>query len=318
VHSHSHGHHVHATATLGVGCAAVVSPDVGHEARGKERRALALSLAIAAMVLVTEIIGAWLSHSLSLASDAAHVFADLVAQSLSLIAINLALKPADARRTYGWHRVEILAALANSMVLIGLSFALMYGAARRIIAPVEVHAPIMLGVAAVGMVANMLAMWLLHGFESLNAKGAYLHVLLDTLSSVLVLIGAAVIWLVPSMQRIDPVLSVGIALFIFYSAYRLARDAVHVLLEAVPHDVDLAGVTHAIDHIEGVRDVHDLHIWTITSGMYALSAHIVVAEGQDPGRHDALLAEIKLMLQRDFGIAHTTLQIESSGYQHNC
>jgi cobalt-zinc-cadmium efflux system protein len=173
----------------------------------------------------------------------------------------------------------------------------------------------MLTVAAVGLFANLFGAWLLHGAQSLTARSAYLHILLDALSSVAVLAAGAAMFAAHGLYWLDPLLSMVIGLFICYSAYRLIREAVDVLLEAVPRGIDLLGVSRAIDRIEGVQAVHDLHIWTITSGLYALSAHIVV---DSDGGHDTLLANVKRMLQHEFAIAHTTLQIESPAYDHPC
>jgi len=292
----------------------------GHEhAHGRlaDRRRLVGALAITSIILVAEAVGGWLAHSLALLSDAGHMFSDVVAQALSLAALVIAARPADARRTYGWHRVEILAALGNGLALVALAAIIVWEGWRRLHAPVAVDTSVMMPIAAIGLVANALGVWLLHGSHSLNVKGAYLHVLGDTLSSVAVLAGGAVMYFAHGMYWLDPALSIAIGLFIAYSSYALVRDAVDVLLETVPRDVDLAGVTHAIDKMPAVVAVHDLHIWTITSGLLALSAHIVV-RASDAAERDALINEIKRVLAESYKISHTTLQIESESYDHEC
>jgi len=175
----------------------------------------------------------------------------------------------------------------------------------------------MIPIAGVGFVVNSIGVWLLHGSHSLNVKGAYLHILGDTLSSLTVLVGGTIMYFAHGMYWLDPALSILIGLFILYSSYALVRDAVDVLLEAVPRDVDLAGVTHTIDGMSAVVAVHDLHVWTITSGLLALSAHIVVRQTNHAER-DQLINEIKRVLAERYKISHTTLQIESEGVDHAC
>jgi cobalt-zinc-cadmium efflux system protein len=300
------------------------SDDHGHDhahdhvhGRLADRRRLAAALVVTTVILVAEAVGGWLAHSLALLSDAGHMFSDVVAQALSLAALVIAARPADARRTYGWHRVEILAALGNGLALVVLAVFIVWEGWRRLHAPVVVDTRLMMPIAAVGLVANIGGVWLLHGAHSLNVRGAYLHVLGDTLSSVAVLAGGAIMFFAHGMYWLDPALSIAIGLFIAYSSYALVRDAVDVLLEAVPRDVDLAGVTHAIDKMAAVVAVHDLHIWTITSGLLALSAHIVVRQ-TDHAERDLLINEIKRVLAERYKISHTTLQIESESYEHEC
>jgi cobalt-zinc-cadmium efflux system protein len=289
-----------------------------HKAERKgEKRRLLLTIGLTGLVLVGEVVGGLVSRSLSLLSDAGHMFSDTVAQILSLLALIAASRPSDDRRTYGWYRVEILAALANGLVLIFLAAAILWSAVGRLRAPVEIKTGVMLTVAGVGLVANLIGVALLHGARSLNARGAYLHILLDTLSSVAVLLGGLIIHLRPSLGRIDPLLSILLGLFILYAAYRLVRDAVDVLLEAVPRGLDLAELTHALDQTAGIAAVHDLHVWTISSGLTALSAHIVLCESHR-GQGDALLYDVKQMLASRFQITHTTLQIENEGFDHGC
>jgi cobalt-zinc-cadmium efflux system protein len=290
----------------------------GHaEGRHGDRKRLIGALALTSTILVAEVIGGWLAHSLALLSDAGHMLSDVVAQALSLAALLIAARPSDARRTYGWHRVEILAALGNGVALVVLALIIIWEGWLRLHAPVHVDTRLMMPIAALGLAANLGGVWLLRESHSLNVKGAYLHVLGDTLSSAAVLAGGAVMFFVRGTDWLDPALSILIGVFILYSSYALVRDAVDVLLEAVPRDVDLAGVTHAIDGMPHVVAVHDLHVWTITSGLFALSVHIVV-RSIDAKERDQLITTLKGVLSEQFKISHTTLQIESESFDHEC
>jgi cobalt-zinc-cadmium efflux system protein len=299
VHLHDHADHDHAH---------------GHD-RKSERGRLALTLVATTIILVAEVVGGLLSHSLALLSDAGHMLSDVVAQALSLAAMFIAVRPPDARRSYGWHRVEILAALLNGLTLFALSGWILWSGWLRLRAPVEVHTGMMLVVAGVGLVANVIGAWLLHGAQSLNARSAYLHILTDLLSSVAVVLAGGIMYFARGLYWVDPLLSMLIGVFILYSAYRLIREAVDVLLETVPRGIDLGGVSRAIVDLGGVAAVHDLHIWTITSGLYALSAHLVIGP---PNQPDELIRKVNVMLRRDYSIAHTTLQIESEDADHSC
>jgi cobalt-zinc-cadmium efflux system protein len=287
------------------------------ETRQSDRKRLIGALLVTIGILVAEVIGGLLSHSLALLSDAGHMLSDVVAQGLSLAALMIATRPADARRTYGWHRVEILAALANGVTLVALSLFIIWEGWRRLHAPVEVQTTLMMPIAALGFVANLVGVWLLHDAHSLNVKGAYLHILGDTLSSLAVLAGGAAMYFLHGAYWLDPALSIAIGVFILWSSYALIRDAVDVLLETVPRDIDLAGVTGAIAGMAHVVTVHDVHVWTITSGLHAMSAHIVVRQS-DVAIRDQLIGEIKRVLLDRYKITHTTLQIESESYDHEC
>jgi cobalt-zinc-cadmium efflux system protein len=292
----------------------------GHDhaaTRHGDKKKLVAAIVVTLGILAAEVVGGLYSHSLALLSDAGHMLSDVVAQALSLAALIIAARPADARRTYGWHRVEILAALGNGVTLVVLSLVIIWQAWHRLHAPVEVQTSLMMKIATIGLVANIIGAFLLHGSHSLNVKGAYLHILGDTLSSVTVLAGGIVMYFAHGMYWLDPMLSIAIGVFICWSSYALIRDAVDVLLETVPRDIDLAGVTHAIDGMPLVKAVHDLHVWTITSGLHALSAHIVVGACA-AGERDQLINDVKRILADKFKISHTTLQIESESYDHTC
>ncbi|HZS38004.1 MAG TPA: cation diffusion facilitator family transporter [Polyangia bacterium] len=310
-HDPHHGHeHDHGAPRDG-------SPAAHRAARAGERRKLMLTIAIVAAIMVAEIIGGAVAHSLALLSDAGHMFSDVVAQALALAAMMLAARPADARRTYGWHRVEILAALGNGLTLLVLAGVIFWEGLTRLRSPVEVHAGLVTMIAGIGLAANLCGAWLLHDTRSLTAKGAYLHILGDALSSLAVLVGGAAMYFARGWYWLDPILSMLIGLFVVYTAARLVREAVDVLLETVPRGIDLAGVTRAIAAVDGVGGVHDLHIWTITSGLHALSVHLVVENGHSDD-NDRLMNHVKELLLRDFRIAHTTIQLESAGYEHAC
>ena len=291
----------------------------GHaHARFGEKRRLWVAICLTGTILVAEAVGGVVSHSLALLSDAGHMLTDLSALLLTLFAMTFATRPADMRRSYGFYRLEILAALGNGLLLLGLSTFIVYEAVGRFVHPTLVHTNIMLPVAAVGLVANVIGVYVLHGAHSLNVRAAYLHVLADTLSSIAVIIGGVIMWVWPAATEVDPAVSCLISAFIIFSALRLLRDAVNILLEAVPHGVDPARVESDIGKLPGVREVHDLHIWTITSGMFALSAHIVVETAPEApcALHDALIAEVQRLLERDHRIMHSTIQIESQDHEH--
>jgi cobalt-zinc-cadmium efflux system protein len=283
---------------------------------GASVRKLAVSLVITLGVMVAEAVGGWLSGSLALASDAAHMLTDAGALGLALVAASLATRPADDKRTYGYRRAEVLGAQINVGALLVLSVWIVWEAVDRLRNP---HGPIdlrlMAIIAFIGLVANLAILGFLHGDQSLNARSAFLHVLADAVSSVAILLGAGAIALRPELAWLDPVLSMAIALLILFGALRLILEITDILMEGVPGHVDVAAVTQQMASADGVLAVHDLHIWTISSGLYALSAHLVV-RAEAMGRNDEILNVVKCGLRLTFGIDHTTLQIESVDYEH--
>jgi cobalt-zinc-cadmium efflux system protein len=283
-------------------------PTAAHAHRGR----LAWVLAITGTVLVVEVIGGILSGSFALLADAGHMLTDCAGLLLALGATRLAARPATARRTFGWQRVEVLAAMVNGMVVAGVGVVVLVEGIGRIADPQPVEAGLMLGVAVVGLAANAVGLALLQRGqgESLNVRGAYLEVLGDMLGSVAV-IGAAIVVLTTGYERADGIASVLIALFILPRAVVLLRQVAAVLLEATPEGVDLEAVRTHIAGLRGVSDVHDLHAWTITSGVPVLSAHVVVqdaviAAGETGGVLDALGE----CLAGHFDVEHCTFQIE--------
>lgn len=259
-------------------------------------------------VMVAEVVAGVTSGSLALLADAGHMLTDVAGIGLALAAIYLAARPATDGRTYGWYRIEILAAVVNSMLLFGAGIWVLFEAWRRFSEPPEIRSGLMLAVAVVGLVANAIsARLLIQGQrESLNMRGAYLEVLGDLLGSVAVIVAAVMIALT-GYEAADAIASVLIGLLILPRTWHLLRQAVDVLLEATPRDVDLEEVRRHILEAEGVSDVHDLHAWTITSGMNVVSAHVVLIEGADPTE---ILDRLGTCLAGDFDIEHSTFQLE--------
>lgn len=294
-HAHSHGHsHGHSH-----------SHDHTHELG---RRRLMIVLLITAVFMVVEFIGGWISNSLALMADAGHMLSDVAALGLSAFALWFARRPATPDKTYGYMRIEILAALVNGATLIIISVVILWQAYARFRQPQEVEGLLMLAVAAAGLIVNITAAFLLHSSSghNLNLRGAYLHVLGDMLGSVGAIAAAAII-LSTGWMPADPIISVIVALLILAGAWRLVRESVDVLLEAVPRHLDLSAVNSALRAIPGVEEVHDLHVWTLTSGYLAMSGHVAIA---DPARHQETIHVVHEVMHREFGIRHVTVQIE--------
>jgi cobalt-zinc-cadmium efflux system protein len=259
-------------------------------------------------IMVVEIVAGWITGSLALLADAGHMFTDVAGIGLALFAIRLAARPATDGRSYGWYRLEILAAVVNALLLFAVGAWVLLEAWRRFSSPPEIQSGLMLAVAVVGLIANAVSARLLFEGQgkSLNMRGAYLEVLGDLLGSAAVIVAAIVIAITGWLQA-DPVASVLIGLLILPRTWRLLREAVDVLLEATPKDVDLEEVRRHIVEMQGVADVHDLHAWTITSGMNVVSAHVVMTNGADPVQ---VLDRLGECLAGDFDIEHSTFQLE--------
>lgn len=302
VHAEPHRHdgphaHVHA-------------PGHNHarDAAASGARGLRIVLILTGAFMLAEVVGGILSNSLALLADAVHMFTDVGAIGLSLFALWFARRPPTEGKTYGYLRLEILAALLNGAALIVLSGFIFVEAWERLRAPAEVRGGLMLAVASAGLLVNVFAAVMLHraAGESLNVRGAYLHVMGDLLGSVGAIVAALVI-MGTGWMAADPVISIFVGLLILFSSWKLLREAVDILLEAVPAHIDLAEVQQAIDEIPGVDDVHDLHVWTVTSGFLAMSGHAVVNEPTD---HTRVLSEIHRRMVQRFGIRHVTFQLE--------
>ena len=274
-----------------------------------------MALGITVVILLAEVAGGILSGSLALLADAGHMFSDIGALGVSLFALWIATRPAPRRNTYGYYRIEILSALFNSVLLIVLALFVFFAAWRRFQEPPPVHATTLVVVASAGLVGNLLAIYLLYprAGQSLNIRGAMMHLMGDAASSVGVISGG-VIMAVTGWYRVDALISAGIAVVILVGAWILLREVVDVLLEATPRGLDPDDVARSILGVAGVDQVHDLHIWSITSGMPALSGH-VIASREAGLRQDALLNRVKRVLLERYQIEHTTLQVESPDYQ---
>jgi len=275
--------------------------------RSEGARRLAGVLALTVLVMLAEAVGGYLAHSLALLADAGHMVADAGALGLSLLVLYLAQRPATPERSFGLLRLEILAALVNGALLIVVALAIGVEAYRRLVAPPPVNAGLMLGVAGAGLAVNVLGTAILHhGHEhSLNQRGAYLHVWSDALGSLGAVIAAGII--VASGRTIaDPLVSLLIALLILRGAWRLTRESVDVLIEATPAHISLADVHDRVVSLPGVTSVHDLHVWTVTSGVVAMSGHLVVS---NPADNQRILEAVQRRMQ-DLGILHVTVQME--------
>jgi cobalt-zinc-cadmium efflux system protein len=281
----------------------------GISAAAQNRRRLTIVLALTSAYLVAEVVGGLLTGSLALLADAGHMLTDVGGLALALLAMRFGLRPANPARTYGYFRLEILAALANGVVLVGVSVYILYEAYARLRRPPEVASLPMMVVAGVGLLVNVAGVLLLRArsSQSLNLKGAYFEILSDLLSSVGVL-AAGAIMLATNWYYADPLVSAGIGVFILPRTWRLIREAVGVLLEGTPAEVNIAALRHEISGVPGVAGVHDLHVWSLTSGMNAMSAHVVLSDGAS---FDAVVAAVRERARETFKIDHVTLQPEA-------
>jgi len=279
-------------------------PTAAARSRGRLATALGLTLAF----LVVEVAGAWWTGSLALLADAGHMLTDAGGLALALFAIWIGGRPPTPEKTYGYYRAEILAALVNGLALLAVAGGILWEAYQRLLAPPPVRGGPMLAIAAAGLAVNLGALWLLRGdaAASLSVRSAYLEVLGDALSSVAVL-GAAVAIMATGWTAADPLASGLIALFIVPRTWGLLRQAANILLEGTPAHLDVAEIEQAMRRVPGVRRIHDLHVWTLTSGMEAMSAHVVV---DDVAESERLLGALHTVLHARFGIDHTTIQLE--------
>lgn len=287
----------------------------GAEVAGNRRR-LAMALGLTATYMVAEVIGGLAANSLALLADAGHMFSDAAALSLSLVAVMLAQRPATPNRTYGFHRAEILAALTNGAALLALAVLIGREAWERLSEPPEVRGALMLAVACGGLAINVANLLILSGgrHQNLNVRGAWLHVMADTLGSVgAILAGAAIYFL--GWRWADPVASFVIATLVLYSAWGLVRETLDVLMEGVPKGISLEEVTEALKELPGVLDAHDLHIWSLTSGRNIATTHLVIAEDAD---HQGIIDAANRTLADRFTIRHATIQVEHEELANKC
>ena len=301
-HGHEHGHHGH--------------HEHGHHSHHGQHtlsavESLSWALGITAVFFVVELVGGWWTGSLALISDALHMGFDMTALALGLFAARVSRRPADPKRTFGYQRVEVLAALANGVALILVTGVILREAYARFFSPQEIKATEMLIIAVFGLLSNLAAgaVLLRSSRSNINLRGAFLHVLSDALGSVGA-IAAGVIILKTGWLQADPLVSLLICAGIVVTSYWLVRDSVHILLESTPAHLELEEIRSALEALPGVRSVHDLHLWSVTRGTESMSGHVVV-EGD---KHTAatLRAGAKLLKER-FGITHVTLQVETSG-----
>lgn len=284
-----------------------------HEHSHASRSHLGIALGITASFFIIELVGAYITNSLALMADAWHMLNDASALAFALVAAWIAERPNDIKKTFGYYRTEILAAFLNGIFLMLIVILIFYNAIQKIQNPTIVDSSEMLIIAVLGLAANGLSAIVLSRSksESLNVKGAFLHVVSDTLGSVAV-IAAGLIMFFTGWYQADPLFSMLVATLIFYGAFKLVRESINVLLEGVPSGINVAAVERRIREHKGVKGVHDLHVWCITpTKTCALSCHIVVEDGIDRRK---LTSDLIAMLEAEFGIDHTTIQIEEEGY----
>lgn len=279
-----------------------------HKVEGTENeRRLIYVLLLSGTFLIAEVIGGIMTRSLALLADAGHMLTDVAGVGLALVAMRFARRPATPERTYGFHRAEILASLVNCVVLVGISGYILFEAWKRLWAPPTISTGPMMVVAAAGLLVNVVGVFLLRAGakHSLNMKGAYFEVLADLLSSVAVLVAGAVMW-ATGWYYADPILSAAIGLFILPRTWVLMKEAVGVLLEGTPAEVNIAALRQVLERVEGVRGVHDLHVWSLTSGVNAVSAHLLSDASTDAIVKRAIVA----LADAHFKVTHLTFQVE--------
>lgn len=281
----------------------------------QNKKRLRIVLFLTSSYLVAEVIGGLITNSLALLADAGHMFTDVAGLALALTAIWFTEKKATQAKTYGYYRAEILAAVINATVLFGISFYILYEAWQRFKNPPQVESNVMLIVAGFGLIINIIGMLIMRkgSGESLNMKGAYFEVLSDALSSVAVII-ASLIMMFTGWYYADPILSAIIGLFILPRTWSLLKDGINILLEGTPKDVNLAELREIIKKVNGVKDVHDLHVWSLTSDMNAMSGHIVLAD-ENSVSYNEMLQLLNSVITTKFNIQHTTIQLEKDGFE---
>jgi cobalt-zinc-cadmium efflux system protein len=294
--SHDHGHgHSHGGGLLGH----------HHHHHGDAPRAILRAIGITLIFMCLELIGGYFANSLALISDGAHMLTDVGAMLLSLFVLWMARRPSTSTMSFGYHRAEILGALASGLIIWMISGFLIYEAVIRMQSPPEVKGPIVFVVAAIGLAANLVTMFMLKDarHENMNVRAAYLHVLSDMLGSIGAVIAGAVLW-ITGWRPIDPIITIIFAGLMLVSSWSLVKEAVGILMESTPTGLDSRKVRSDLLGLPGVREVHDLHIWTVTSGRHALSVHVIATEAE------TLLTQINALLKEHYGIIHTTIQIE--------
>jgi cobalt-zinc-cadmium efflux system protein len=271
---------------------------------------LKYSIILSAAILVAEIIGGILSNSLALLSDAGHVFADVIALGLSWYGVRQSMRPSDSRMTFGYHRIGVIVAITNALSIFVIAAVIIYEAYGRLREPPEVKSTLMMAIALVGLAANIVVTWWLRRAQrsNINIRSAFWHALGDALASVGVIIGGLII-MFTGQYLVDPIISVLIAMIILWSAWSIFREGFRVILEATPRDVDIMKMIDVLKRVEGVKDVHDIHVWSITPELRAMNGHILI---EDISTSDAAVirSRIEEVVRQQFNIEHTTLQME--------
>lgn len=295
-HDHGHGH--------------------GHSHMPNNKKGLIIALTITTGIMLLEFFGGLITNSLALLSDSGHMLNDAASLALSLFALWLSSKAASSRKSYGYHRFEILAALLNGVTLFVIAFFITKEAYARFFAPPEVASGSMMAIASIGLLANLISAWVLTKQsdvkDNVNVRSAYLHVLGDALGSVGAIV-AGVLMLAFGWYIADPIISVFVAILILRGAWGVIKQTVHILMEGTPSSIELDDVKEILQHIDGVKDVHDLHVWTITSGMDSLSAHLLIEKGLD---EQVILQQAVHLMEERYGVTHCTIQVETSDLQH--
>lgn len=276
-------------------------------------QALALALGVTLLLMAVEAVGGWLTGSLALLADAGHLLVDVGSLGVAIFAARLAVRPATAEMSYGYRRAEILGAVTNGIALWAVAAAILYEAAQRLRVPHPISAPGMLGVAVLGLAGNLVSSALLapaHG-DTLNTRAAFTHVLADAAAAVGT-IAASLIILVTGWTPADPLVSIGVAGLVLAGSWPLIREAVHILMEATPRGLSPAEVERAMCSVPGVRGVHDVHIWSLTAGVAAVSGHVLVADLAESQR---VLGDLGALLSSRFGLTHVTLQVETEAFR---
>lgn len=282
----------------------------GHDhTAGANQRSLRIALGLTTAFLVVELVGGILSQSLALISDAAHMFTDVAALAIALMAIRISRRPADSKRTFGYHRFEILAAAFNAMLLFGVAIYILFEAYLRLQAPPEIESTAMLVIAVIGLAVNLLSMRVLRSGQasSLNVKGAYLEVWADMIGSVGVILGALILKLT-DWGWVDSAVAILIGLWVVPRTWMLLKSSINILLEGVPEDVDMAALKKLLLAVPGVKSLHDLHVWAVTSGKSTLTVHLVTEP--EVSAEKQVLPEVRRRLAQTFGIHHITVQCE--------
>ncbi|OQR29710.1 cation transporter [Pseudomonas sp. Bc-h] len=283
------------------------------QVRAGHEKKLLIALLLTTTFMIAEVIGAWVTGSLALLSDAAHMFTDSAALAISLLAFQIAKRPADRSRTFGYARFEILASAFNAILLFFVAIYILYEAYQRLVEPAPIQSIGMLVIAILGLIVNLISMRLLGAAsgESLNVKGAYLEVWSDMLGSVGVIVAAVVIWLT-GWGWVDSIVAAGIGLWVLPRTWVLLRESMNVLLEGVPSGIEVQKVEQTILSVPGVVAIHDLHVWSVTSGKNVLSVHIVIPASASNGQQ--ILTEVTESVSKAFDIGHCTIQLEHEGF----